>query len=96
MKRLLRKNPDRRLGSSERDAEDVKKQSFFRHINWEDLLARKVKPPFVPTIKSLDDVSNFDNEFTSEKPVLSPPKDLRFIPRLDDQLFKDFDYSTIS
>ncbi|XP_053208597.1 serine/threonine-protein kinase N-like isoform X2 [Panonychus citri] len=92
MKRLLRKNPDRRLGSSERDAEDVKKQSFFRHINWDDLLARKVKPPFVPTIKSLEDVSNFDNEFTSEKPVLSPPKDLRYLPRLDDQLFKEFDY----
>lgn len=27
---LLRKNPDKRLGSSERDAEDVKKQAFFQ------------------------------------------------------------------
>ena len=27
---LLRRNPDRRLGSSERDAEDVKRQAFFR------------------------------------------------------------------
>lgn len=49
---LLRKNPERRLGSSERDAEDVKKQAFFRHIAWDDLLLRKVKPPFVPTIVS--------------------------------------------
>lgn len=47
---LLRKNPERRLGSSERDAEDVKKQAFFRNIVWDDLLLRKVKPPFVPTI----------------------------------------------
>lgn len=47
---LLRKNPDRRLGASERDAEDVKKQAFFRHVHWEDLLARRLKPPFVPTI----------------------------------------------
>ena len=31
--KLLRRNPDRRLGSSERDAEDVKKQAFFRVIN---------------------------------------------------------------
>ncbi|KAK4336781.1 hypothetical protein RND71_043989 [Anisodus tanguticus] len=30
MKRLLRKDPEKRLGSSERDAEDIKKQSFFR------------------------------------------------------------------
>ena len=30
---LLRKNPERRLGASERDAEDVKKQAFFRWTN---------------------------------------------------------------
>uniref|UniRef100_A0A671NW88 Serine/threonine-protein kinase N1-like n=1 Tax=Sinocyclocheilus anshuiensis TaxID=1608454 RepID=A0A671NW88_9TELE len=30
MRRLLRRNPERRLGSSEKDAEDVKKQPFFR------------------------------------------------------------------
>jgi hypothetical protein len=46
----LRKNPDRRLGASERDAEDVKKQAFFRNVNWEELLMRKIKPPFVPTV----------------------------------------------
>ncbi len=28
--KLLRRNPERRLGSSEKDAEDVKKQPFFR------------------------------------------------------------------
>ncbi|CAB3360175.1 Hypothetical predicted protein [Cloeon dipterum] len=55
MRRLLRKNPDRRLGSSERDAEDVKKQAFFRSIQWEELLHRRVKPPFVPTVHSLED-----------------------------------------
>lgn len=49
---LLRKSPDRRLGSSERDAEDVKKQAFFRQINWEDLLLRRVPPPFIPTVVS--------------------------------------------
>ena len=30
MRRLLRKNPDKRLGSHERDAEDIKRQAFFR------------------------------------------------------------------
>ena len=49
---LLRKNPERRLGSSERDAEDVKKQAFFRNVFWEDLLMRRIKPPFVPTVVS--------------------------------------------
>ena len=49
---LLRKNPERRLGASERDADDVKKQTFFSGVDWEELLARRVRPPFVPTIVS--------------------------------------------
>jgi protein kinase N len=40
----------------------------------------------------VEDVSNFDEEFTSEKPHLTPPKDPR--PLTDDEqtLFKDFTY----
>jgi protein kinase N len=52
MRRLLRKQPERRLGSSEKDAEEVKKQAFFRHINWGDLLSKKTKPPFTPIVVS--------------------------------------------
>ncbi|XP_055688844.1 serine/threonine-protein kinase N isoform X9 [Lutzomyia longipalpis] len=92
MRRLLRKNPERRLGSSERDAEDVKKQAFFRQIAWDDLLMRKVKPPFVPTIRHLEDVSNFDEEFTSEKPQLTPPKEPRPLSEEEQMYFKDFTY----
>ncbi|XP_054738552.1 serine/threonine-protein kinase N isoform X7 [Anastrepha obliqua] len=92
MRRLLRKNPERRLGSSERDAEDVKKQAFFRSISWDDLLLRKVKPPFVPTINHLEDVSNFDEEFTSEKPQLTPPKEPRHLTDEEQMFFHDFTY----
>ncbi|XP_050744182.1 serine/threonine-protein kinase N isoform X3 [Drosophila biarmipes] len=93
MRRLLRKNPERRLGSSERDAEDVKKQAFFRSIVWDDLLLRKVKPPFVPTINHLEDVSNFDEEFTSEKAQLTPPKEPRHLTEDEQVLFQDFSYT---
>ncbi|XP_037827835.1 serine/threonine-protein kinase N isoform X3 [Lucilia sericata] len=93
MRRLLRKNPERRLGSSERDAEDVKKQAFFRTIVWDDLLLRKVKPPFVPTINHLEDVSNFDEEFTSEKPQLTPPKEPRILTDEEQMFFQDFTYT---
>ncbi|XP_047479540.1 serine/threonine-protein kinase CST20-like isoform X8 [Penaeus chinensis] len=92
MRKLLRKHPDRRLGASEKDAEDVKKQQFFRNVIWDDLLQRKVKPPFVPTVTSPEDVSNFDEEFTTEKPVLTPPKDPRHLNDTDQTLFKDFNY----
>lgn len=92
MRRLLRKNPERRLGSSERDAEDVKKQAFFRNIAWDQLLLRNIKPPFVPTITSLEDVSNFDSEFTSERAVLTPPKEPRVLSAQDHTLFGGFSY----
>ncbi|KAK3605853.1 hypothetical protein CHS0354_017757 [Potamilus streckersoni] len=92
MRRLLRRNPDRRLGSSERDAEDVKKQAFFRHLNWDELLMRKVKPPFEPTLRHPEDVSNFDDEFTQEKPVLTPAKERRPLTTDDQDLFRDFNY----
>ncbi|XP_069593624.1 serine/threonine-protein kinase N2 isoform X1 [Ranitomeya imitator] len=92
MRRLLRRNPERRLGASEKDAEDVKKHAFFRHIDWQGLLAKKVKPPFVPTIKGREDVSNFDDEFTSEAPILTPPREPRLLSEEEQEAFRDFDY----
>uniref|UniRef100_A0A8D3CZQ7 protein kinase C n=1 Tax=Scophthalmus maximus TaxID=52904 RepID=A0A8D3CZQ7_SCOMX len=92
MRRLLRRNPERRLGSGEKDAEDVKKQPFFRGMDWEALLQRKVPPPFVPSIGGKEDVSNFDAEFTAEPPALTPPRERRTLSRTEQDYFKDFDY----
>lgn len=92
MRRLLNKNPSRRLGASENDAQDIKQQAFFKRVDWDKLLARKVEPPFKPSIKSKDDVSNFDEEFTREQPELSPPKEPRELTNYDQLLFREFDY----
>uniref|UniRef100_A0AAY4BBP0 protein kinase C n=1 Tax=Denticeps clupeoides TaxID=299321 RepID=A0AAY4BBP0_9TELE len=92
MRRLLRRNPERRLGSGERDAEDVKKQPFFRTMDWESLLQRKLPPPFVPAVCNREDVSNFDAEFTNEAPTLTPPRERRTLSRKDQDCFRDFDY----
>ncbi|XP_057717359.1 serine/threonine-protein kinase N1-like isoform X2 [Corythoichthys intestinalis] len=92
MRRLLRRNPEKRLGSGEKDAEDVKKQPFFKDIDWEALLQRKVSPPFVPSITGKEDVSNFDVEFTAEAPTLTPPRERRTLSRREQDYFKDFDY----
>ncbi|XP_069460062.1 serine/threonine-protein kinase N1-like isoform X2 [Ambystoma mexicanum] len=92
MRRLLRRNPERRLGSSERDAEDVKKQSFFRNMDWDALLSKRLKPPFVPVIKWREDVSNFDEEFTAELPKLTPPREPRILTKKEQDMFKEFDY----
>ncbi|TTH99979.1 Serine/threonine-protein kinase N1 [Bagarius yarrelli] len=92
MRRLLRRNPERRLGGGESDAEEVKKHLFFRNIDWNRLLARKLKPPFVPMVHGASDVSNFDEEFTAEAPVFTPPRQPRPLNRDEQELFADFDY----
>ncbi|MED6240996.1 Ribosomal protein S6 kinase beta-1, partial [Ataeniobius toweri] len=72
LKRLLKRNASSRLGAGPGDSTEVQAHPFFRHINWEDLLARKVEPPFKPVLQSADDVSQFDSKFTSQTPVDSP------------------------
>nr|XP_054313016.1 ribosomal protein S6 kinase beta-1-like isoform X1 [Pongo pygmaeus]XP_054313017.1 ribosomal protein S6 kinase beta-1-like isoform X1 [Pongo pygmaeus] len=49
-----------------------KAHPFFRHINWEKLLAQKVEPPFKPVLQSEEDVSQFDSKFARQTPVNSP------------------------
>lgn len=50
MRRLMRRNVNQRLGSSAQDAEEVKRQPFFRNLDFAALLGRRIPPPFVPTV----------------------------------------------
>ncbi|XP_063305291.1 serine/threonine-protein kinase N1-like isoform X1 [Pelobates fuscus] len=92
MRRLLRRNPERRLGSGEKDAEDVKKQPFFKEMDFDALLSRRLSPPFTPLVKGPHDISNFDPEFTSEGPELTPPREPRPLGSQEQSLFRGFDY----
>ncbi|WLF79743.1 Serine/threonine kinase [Lodderomyces elongisporus] len=69
---LLTKDPQQRLGSSERDAEEIMEHPYFQDVNFDDVLNCRVPPPFIPELKSEHDYSNFDKEFTSETPRLTP------------------------
>jgi len=72
LQKLLTREPDQRLGSGPTDAQEIMSQPFFRNINWDDIYHKRVQPPFLPQIKSATDTSNFDSEFTSVTPVLTP------------------------
>lgn len=64
----------------------------FQNMDWDALLLRKLPPPFLPTIGNKEDVSNFDEEFTTEVPTLTPPREPRVLSRKDQDSFRDFDY----
>ncbi|KAM8933352.1 serine/threonine-protein kinase N3 [Pelodytes ibericus] len=91
-RKLLRKSPERRLGAGVSDADEIKPQPFYQGIDWDALLARKLKPPFVPSLNDRFDVGNFDEEFTGQKPMLSPSDDPRPVTSIDQILFQDFDF----
>uniref|UniRef100_A0A8C1J5Z0 protein kinase C n=1 Tax=Cyprinus carpio TaxID=7962 RepID=A0A8C1J5Z0_CYPCA len=95
IQKLLQKNPEKRLGAGEQDANEVKRHRFFQGIEWEALLAKRVKPPFLPSIKAPADVSNFDEEFTRLKPVLTPPQTPFFLTAEQQEFFADFDFSAL-
>ncbi|XP_007542982.1 serine/threonine-protein kinase N2 [Poecilia formosa] len=96
MQQLLQKNPDRRLGSGKDDAAEIKRHKFFQEMDWDALLAKQLKPPFLPTIAAPLDVSNFDEEFTRLKPVLTLPRTPTAVSAEEQQVFNDFDFSLIS
>ncbi|KAI4184088.1 MAG: hypothetical protein L6R41_004985 [Letrouitia leprolyta] len=72
LQKLLMREPELRLGSGPTDAQEIMSHAFFRNINWDDFREKKVPPPFLPQISNPTDTSNFDSEFTSVTPVLTP------------------------
>uniref|UniRef100_A0A673AT09 Serine/threonine-protein kinase sgk-1 n=1 Tax=Sphaeramia orbicularis TaxID=375764 RepID=A0A673AT09_9TELE len=60
---LLERDVNKRLGGS-LDIMELQEHPFFTSINWDDLLARKVKPPFIPKVTGPCDVHYIDPEFT--------------------------------
>ncbi|TIC03406.1 kinase-like protein [Wallemia mellicola] len=72
LQRLLTRDPTKRLGAGESDAEEIKSHAYFRDVNFDDVLNKRIPPPFRPSIGSATDISNFDTEFTREQPTLTP------------------------
>lgn len=69
---LLVRDPKARLGSGERDADEIKEHLFFSDIDWAEMSTGKMRPPWQPTVAGSLDTSQFDEQFTSMMPIVSP------------------------
>ncbi|KAL6947215.1 Serine/threonine protein kinase, AGC [Hanseniaspora vineae] len=65
--RLLNRDPRKRLGSN--GAHEIKSHPFFSQLSWKRLTMKGYIPPYKPPVANSLDTSNFDSEFTKEKPV---------------------------
>ncbi|OZJ05863.1 hypothetical protein BZG36_00869 [Bifiguratus adelaidae] len=71
--RLLRKNPNIRLGyGGAKGVQAIKQHRFFRKIDWQALAERRLQPPIVPVITDPAAAENFDDTFTSMSVLESP------------------------
>lgn len=88
---LLEKDSSKRLGCGEQDAEQIKAHPFFKGLNWDDVLQKKVPTPFKPHVCNEMDVGNFAEEFTDMAPVDSPAVVPQSAKRVN-QLFRGFSF----
>jgi len=83
---LLKKNVEERLGCCGRGGEELKEQSFFKDIDWEQVERQKCVPPLTPPrgeVNAADafDIGNFDDDET---------KGIK-LSETDQALYDDFD-----
>jgi p70 ribosomal S6 kinase len=76
LRKLLKRQANQRLGAGAEDAELIKRHPFFKHVNWHEVISRKIDPPIKPSLVSDDDTSLFDTRFTKQTPIDSPDESL--------------------
>lgn len=60
--------------------------------DWQALLTRTVRPPFVPTFWGPADLRYFEGEFTGLPPALTPPDPRSPLSACQQAAFRDFDF----
>jgi len=87
--KLLNRDPTKRLSNGL----EIQKHEWFADINFDDLLLKKIDPPFKPFIASPTDLKYFDPEFTEEMSPLMSYVDTKLSETLDEKFFGGFTYT---
>jgi serine/threonine protein kinase len=85
------KDPDKRLGSN--GVDEIRFHPFFKNIEWDLIVKKRIKPPFIPKMYSDIDTKYIDPEFTNIKPSENQPGNMS--DSLDDNNnnYQDFSYN---
>jgi len=70
---LLRPNPALRLGCLKAGTDEVKAHAFFKGYDWQALLQKRYKAPYLPPIKNNLDVANFPDDYDADGEKTLPP-----------------------
>lgn len=73
LNKLFTKDPEKRLGSTEKDSADIMQHPWFAKTDWTALYSRALKPIFKPKWLAPTDTTYFDPEFTEQPLVDSLP-----------------------
>ena len=60
IEKLLVRDPSKRLGNTNGGSRAIRSHKFFAASEWDQILRKKIKAPWIPIIKDAMDTSNFD------------------------------------
>ncbi|KAG2211933.1 hypothetical protein INT47_004620 [Mucor saturninus] len=91
--RLLKRDPNRRLGSGSDGAIRVRSDPYFEFIDWNHIYTKRIRPPYIPNLHSETDFSHFDSEFLRLTPRLSPVGSDYILSQSLDRAFEGYSYT---
>ncbi|GAA5795108.1 hypothetical protein HPULCUR_000460 [Helicostylum pulchrum] len=91
--RLLKRDPNRRLGSGSDGAIRVRSDPYFEFIDWNLIYTKRIRPPYIPNLYSETDFSHFDSEFLRLTPRLSPVGSDYILSQSLDRAFEGYSYT---
>ncbi|CAG9857458.1 unnamed protein product [Phyllotreta striolata] len=92
LKLLLEKDQSKRLGNRFCEHGSIRDHAFFKNIDWSDLEARRIEPPFKPHLVHPLDTQYFDAHFTKETVKLTTGEEPAQ-ERIDQTQFRGFSYT---
>ena len=75
IKHLLDSDLTKRYGNLKNGVKDITGHRFFKSLDWGKLLKKEIPPPYVPKVKSNNDISNFSAYPDSDTPAPAIKKD---------------------